>query len=340
MRHKVHICAIVVMLLATSTLAGAKDKDKARVSVPGDAMIWADPGDVSAKDLYWGIGSPEGVPKPPFTFLKEDFSGTKPKVHVTDANGVRWNVKLGSDEVHAEVAASRITWALGFMVEESYYVDTGRIDGMRSETLKRAGRAFRPDGSFVAARFEKRPDHIERLKINWTWDQNPFVGSKEISGLKLLAVMVNNWDVMPKNNNVLAIRGADGSVRTWYLIADWGQTFGRMGSPQSHSKWVLQDYKSTPFVLGTSGDTLKLHFEGYTPDLFRNIPIEHARWFAGLVSQLSDAQLRDAFRAGGARPADAEAFAARFREKVDELKAAVGGATVQAETRPRRTVAP
>jgi hypothetical protein len=326
--------ACAFLLTPQAGAASAPNRTPGRGAGPA---LWADRGDIAALDLYWGIGSAATAPAPPFKFLKEDVSGTKPKVHVTDANGVRWNVKVGSSEIHSEVPASRIAWALGYMVEESYFVESGRVEGLRVETLQRAGRAFGPDGSFKGARFERRPDHIERRKINWAWDANPFVGTRELSGLKLLAVLLNNWDVMPKNNNVLAIRDESGAVREWYLVADWGQTFGRMGTPESHSKWTLDDYRATPFVTGTSGETLQLHFVGYTPELFRSVPLEHARWFYGLISQLSDEQLRAAFRAGGASDDLVEGYAARLRQKIDELGAAVGGAQrPEGETRPRR----
>ena len=62
-------------------------------------------------------------------------SGTHVKVHVRDRHGVRWNVKFGgtlNDEVPAEIAASRLTWALGYIVEESYYVRRGKIEGCPS----------------------------------------------------------------------------------------------------------------------------------------------------------------------------------------------------------------
>jgi hypothetical protein len=57
------------------------------------------------------------------------------------------------------------------------------------------------------------------------------------------------------------------------------------------------------------------------------VPIDHARWFAGLVSQLTDAQLRQAFEAAGATPAEIEGFSDRLREKIVELQRAVSSTT-------------
>ncbi len=56
------------------------------------------------------------------------------------------------------------------------------------------------------------------------------------------------------------------------------------------------------------------------------MPLEHARWFAALAAQLTDQQLRDAFRAAGATQAEIDAFAARMRARIDELVGATGTA--------------
>jgi hypothetical protein len=111
------------------------------------------------------------MPKAPFQFDKEDISGTNPKIRVTDANGIKWNVKF-DEEVHAEVASSRLVWASGYMVEESYFISTGKVEGVTG--LGRAKRFVQSDGSFRNGMFEKRPDSIARRKINWTWESNPF----------------------------------------------------------------------------------------------------------------------------------------------------------------------
>ena len=55
----------------------------------------------------------------------------------------------------------------------------------------------------------------------------------------------------------------------------------------------------------------------------RTVPVDHAKWFASIVGQLSDEQLRDAFRAAGATDEEVNGFAARLRQKINELKTAV-----------------
>jgi hypothetical protein len=53
------------------------------------------------------------------------------------------------------------------------------------------------------------------------------------------------------------------------------------------------------------------------------VPVEHARWFASLVSQLTNDQVRRAFEAAGASAAEVDGFSKRFMEKVRQLEEAV-----------------
>jgi len=299
----------------------AKGAGKAPTTI-GTPVMWEEQDDIASLDLFWGIGGPDLAPKPPFTFDKEDMSGTNPKIKVIDANGVKWNVKF-DEEVHSEVAASRIVWACGYMVEESYFIPSGKVQGVQG--LTRAKKWIGSDGSFTAGMFEKRPDTITRRATPWAWDSNPFAGTKELSGLQIVNTMLNNWDAKAENNNVLAMFDDDGkTVQEWYIVSDWGATFGKMGSVFSHNKWDLDDFRRYRFIDGVSRDSLKLHYSGRSSSAIKTVPLEHARWFAGIVGQLTDEQLRAAFKAAGATEAEVTGFSARLREKINELKAAVG----------------
>ena len=126
--------------IACATMDPPKGDDAWR-QIPGTPVLWQDRGSVGNLDLYWGMGSAERAPKPPFTFIEEDVTGTNPKLKVRDANNVEWTVKFAGtephkNEVHAEVAATRLVWALGYLAEENYFIPTGKIDKVAG--LKRA----------------------------------------------------------------------------------------------------------------------------------------------------------------------------------------------------------
>ncbi|WP_410964027.1 hypothetical protein, partial [Salmonella sp. SAL4448] len=85
--------------------------------------------------------------------------------------------------------------------------------------LGRARKFVGADGSFRNAMFEKRPADVARKGTFWSWDSNPFSGSRELSGLAILAVMLNNWDAKTDNNNVLAIpNNGNGTITEWYIV--------------------------------------------------------------------------------------------------------------------------
>src|SRR5688572_20364811 len=297
----------VVLLLSASAVASSQSARK--------AVLWTDPGPVASRDLFWGNGSQDRAPKPPFTFLKEDTDGTQPKVQVRDAAGREWTAKFG-EEVHSGVAASRIVWALGYVADEIYFVEKGTITGATG--LKQAAKAIGPDGSFTKASFRLRDERAERAKEAWTFGKNPFTGTKELTGLAILMTLLNNWDIQGDRNNRILQAGNEDH----YGVTDLCATFGKMGVfPSPRSKWNLADFQKEAFIEKVEGGMVDLDSEGYGG--FNKVSIEHARWFASLASQLTDDQLRAAFRAAGATQAEIDGFSARLRAKIAELQKAV-----------------
>lgn len=295
-------------------------------------VLWHDPGPISALDLSWSDRAEFPRPAPPFTFVKEDMAGSRAKVSVKDAHGRAWKVKLEGDaddtaEAHAEVAAVRLVWALGYFVEKSYFVEGGVIEHLGH--LQRAARAVTPDGRFRGARFKERSPDLKSTKQNWSIDKNPFVGTRELSGLKILMTMISNWDLDPANLQVLRARNRDGTTELRYAVTDLGASFGHLEDVRfPHSllsmypwtNWNLHDYQEQRFIEGVKDGQLKLHYRGEAG--FRTVPLEDARWFAGLVSQLTPQQIRAAFEAAAATPDQVDGFSKRFLEKAQELEAA------------------
>src|SRR5436190_2179708 len=119
--------AIALGVFVCVACAGAGPAPKPE---PDNKLLWRDPGPIGRRDLYWGEGSKAHAPRPPFTFVEENTSGNRPKLVVKDAAGVEWTAKFAPkdpllNEVHAEIAATRIMWALGFFADENYFVPSG-----------------------------------------------------------------------------------------------------------------------------------------------------------------------------------------------------------------------
>ena len=320
---KTLMLTLVVCLFAASPTPATESPSTAST----DKVIWRDPGPIAQRDLFWGAGSADRAPKPPYTFLRENTSGTKPKVDVKDAAGVEWSVKFtlpdpGLNEVHAEVAATRIVWAFGYLVDENYFVPTGQIEGVQG--LTRAKASIAADGSFTAARFERKAK-VGEARGDWNIEDNPFMGTKELSGLQTLMMLLSSWDTMPYNTAIVRVTRPDGSEEDHYRLTDLGATFGRMrgGVGTQPNRWDLAEYQKGKWVAGVVLDK----FQFRTPLLGAKpltIPLAHARWFAVMAAQLSERQIRQAFEASGATQAEIEGYTAatkaRLQEMVERLK--------------------
>lgn len=318
----------LAVALVTTTVALGVPAPARQGAAPA---LWKSPGAVESLDLRWGAGGPELAPEPPFAFVREDSSGTNPKVRVRDAAGRVWSVKWGR-EVHAEIFASRIVWAAGYRVEPAYFVSSGRIEGAVGN-LDRARGYIAPNGSFRSARFELKDPAVEKLKDSesWAWDDNPFLGTRELNGLKVLVMLLSNWDNKDRrdygqfgsNTAVWVTRGGGGDAEAWYAVSDWGGTMGRWGRPEDRwTTWDCRGYaeQTGELVLGVEGGVVRWGFKGQRADVTSGVDVEHVRWLLEYVGRLTDQQIRDALEASGATPDERECFARAVRERIRVLE--------------------
>ena len=317
-----------------SPVYGQKVVEEARVN----AILWRHPGNIAAQDLRDGPGAAHLGPSLPVTFVKEDKSGESPKFEVKDAQGIKWVVKLG-EEAQAETVATRLVWSVGYFVEEAYYLPRVRIRGLQK--LSRGMEYVSGRGVVTGARFEPRRPGIKRGDT-WDWNDNPFRGTQELSGLKILMVLLNNYDARKENNRILhSTDPTSGSTEAQYAVTDLGATLGRAGGlGGKRSKNNLDDYLSTRFVLGVEDDgSVEFDYDtrptrlGHLSVLFppyyrgevkkekamRRIPVEHARWIGSLLGQLSESQLRDAFLVAGYDQRTSEGYVRALRERINQL---------------------
>jgi hypothetical protein len=138
------------LVLLIGFAAAAQD---AAVIRQGKYVLWRDPGVVESLDFRYGEGGAAMAPKPPFSFLREEFEGSAPKVMVRDANQRQWSVKFGP-EAHADTFCSRLAWALGYYVTPTHYVPEAMISG--TWNLERAAKFIDRQGAFRSARLQLR----------------------------------------------------------------------------------------------------------------------------------------------------------------------------------------
>lgn len=308
----------------------AKQKEKQNASqLP--AVIWRDPGDISTLNLIYGAGGSEHAPDPngTYTFDKEIMHGTSPKFDVKDAQGVKWRVKLGQ-EVQAETAATRLLWAAGYFVDEDYYLPQIKVEGLPK--LHRGREFVTDDGIVRRVRLERKEKEIKKIG-NWDWFKNPFVGTKELHGLRVMMSLLNNWDLKDINNSIYAVGG-----ERRYLVSDVGATFGKTGNSLGRSKGDLKEYEdskfiekdtpaevdftlhSRPFVL-TAINVPNYEKRTKMENVTKHIPPADAKWLGQLLGRLSKEQIRDCFRAAGYSPEEIEGYSQEVEKRIAALNA-------------------
>ncbi len=289
--------------------------------------LWRDRGDVSALDLLYGPGGKNHQPGNNFKFIEESKSGTSPKFDVEDENGTKWKVKLGP-EAKSDTAATRLVWAAGYFADEDYYRLQIHVQGMKP--LSRGQEYVSAGGVVREARLERK-DGGKKLK-NWSWYQNPFVGTREFNGLRVMMALINNWDLKEINNEIL-----DEGGEPRYEVSDLGASLGSTGSPFGRSKDVMKDYAETKFIEKVTPESVDfvmhsrpfiltiINFPNYRyrtrmESVAKHIPIADARWLGSRLGQFSTEQIRDCFRAAGFSPAEVEGYTRVVMQRIEALK--------------------
>lgn len=300
------------------------------------AVLWREPTDVRARDLYYGPGGKEHAPHTVYTFVKEDLDGTNPKFDVRDEDGNKWKVKLGA-EARPEVVATRVIWAVGYFADEDYWLP--ELDVERMPRLKRGQEFLNSDGTMHDVRLERSLRGQKKLG-SWKWKQNPFLHQREFNGLRVLMALMNSWDVKDANNSILETKGdGNGAEELHYEVSDLGASFGTTGRSWTRtlSKGNLQAYQHSKFIRKVHRESVDFNVPTrpallyvFTPKEFitrielgwvgKNIPVADVRWIAGLLGQLSPRQIRDAFRAAGYSSEEVESFAAVVENRIAQLK--------------------
>lgn len=293
---------IALLLLVLPVFAVAQGAKK--------AVMW-ERVKISSRDLYAGPGGERMRPDlSRIEFIKEEKGGHNKKYRIKDGSGRVWVAKLGR-EARPETAAVRLLWALGYKTEINYLVPSLKIPGK---------------GTFRDVRLEARPANVERGD-EWKWKSNPFVGTPQLQGLKMMMVFMTNWDVLDLQNKILEVDG-----EKQYVVSDLGSTFGRLGNNNlpiiyrfGRKVGSPKHYAKTSFVKGVKKGEVKLAYKGKNRDLFKGFTVADARWLANLLDDLSDRQIRDAFRAANYSPAEIDTYTRTVRRKITELRDAADG---------------
>ena len=306
--RKFQTLILLPLLLSLAWIDTGLAKPKKKKEIPtGTPVLWQRPTDISSRDLFLGPGGTAMRPDlRRIEFIKEEKGGYSKKYRVRDGSGREWVAKIGK-EAQSETSAVRLLWGLGYVTEVNYLVPRVTIPGK---------------GTFTNVRFEARPDNWKRGN-EWKWKKNPFVGTPEFQGLKIMMALINNWDLKDSNNVIIQLRG-DRSNELRYVISDLGATFGHASTIPifwriTRSRNNPVNFAKSDFLEKVKGDRVVLHFGGKNRGILNDIDVEDAQWLGSWLAQLSDAQLRDAFRAANYRPDQINLLARAVRARATEL---------------------
>ena len=286
--------------------------------LPGPAAsieeLWQKPIDIEQRDLFHGAGGAGLVPRDTeFAFVARDTSGWSPGFDVKDANGVEWSVKLGP-EAQSEVVTSRVLWGIGFHQPPTYFVERWSLRG--AEAGPQAAGRFRP----------KLPG--QQVVGEWSWYENPFVGSQPYRGLVVANLVLNNWDWKTSNNKIYELSEPVRGVKRWFVVRDLGASLGRTTYPH-----LLRWFRLRGFGQGTRNDLpgfeeqgfirsidersrITFDYRGIYRDVINSVTPADVRWACQLLSRLSDRQWHEAFRAAHYDEQHATRYIDKIKQKI------------------------
>jgi len=312
-RTRVERWAVLLSILFLVIPALAQKNKRNTGSPRGSAVMWEQV-DIGGRDLYLGPGGEAMAPDlSRIKLIKEEKGGANKKYRIEDGSGRIWVAKLGR-EARPETAAVRLLWGLGYKTEINYLVKTLTIPGK---------------GTFQNVRLEARPDNVERVGA-WKWKSNPFLGTREFQGLKIMQMFMTNWDLLDKQNEILEVSGP-GGPRYHYVISDLGRTFGKYGNNNLPIFYRLGrrtgapgPYSRASFVKGFENGRIKWGIKGKNRSIYKDITVADARWLLNQLQKLTDRQIEDAFRAANYSPAEVDMYRAAIKRRIQELEQVTG----------------
>jgi hypothetical protein len=275
------------------------------------AELWQRPADVATADLFHGPWGQASAPNPNevYTFVARKQQGTNPGVTVKDSLGREWHVKQPPHndqgaEGPIEVTLSRVLSAVGYHQPPVYFLPSLTIRDEKGTHIEPGGR------------FRLTEKSLKRVG-EWSWQQNPFVGMRPYQGLLVILMMFNSSDVKNENNALYQVEQPGHGPTHWYVVRDLGTALGETGklAPQRGDADV---FEREPFISSVSHGLVRFNYHGWHQELFSHLSPDDVAWASDLLSQLTDQQWSDAFRAGGYSADIADRFIGRLHQKIAE----------------------
>jgi hypothetical protein len=282
--------------------------------------LWENPVDLESANLFGGPWGVDAAPDPNarFTFLRPKYRGIDPGVVVSDPAGREWHVKQHAHNdtgvaSPVEVVVSRVLSAVGYHQPPVYFLPSFRMISSPAKAVERTQ---------AAGRFRLQMPSIRDVGP-WSWQRNPFVGTRPYQGLLVILLLFNATDLKDANNTLYRV-SIDGEIEHWYVVRDLGAALGETDQATSSGDDATR-YERSRFITGASNGFVEFASKSPYERLFkRRITVDDARWAGQLLARLTDRQWRDAFRAGHYTPDLTDRFVRKIRVNIEEAQN-VGG---------------
>jgi len=245
---------------------------------------------------------------------KTKYNGLSPKFPCAINGDDVVKVKYGRDngEVFAEVAATRLLWALGFGADHMYPVRV-ICHGCSKDPLTDRG-WHEGTVAFDPASIERRfpGKELESHGITgWKWPELDLVSAEaggapieQRDALKLIAVMLQHTDSKAEQQRLLCLddhakrEPAAECEHPFMMLNDVGITFGRanLQNDKDPGSVNLDAWSHTHVFTTDKGPCTGNIAKSFSGTLeYPHISEEGRKFLSGLLAQLSDGQLRDLF---------------------------------------------
>lgn len=309
MKHRCWRSLVVLLTLALGVAAcsrAIRSTQTQPISPLQMAEFWVDT-PVESRDTLHGPGRADEPPalNSILAFVRDDTTGFSRKVIVKDASGVKWSAKLGP-EAQSEIVSSRLVWALGYHQVPAYTVGRWIMKGGEL------------GGTMPAARFRRDDQPGYDAISDWSWHENPFVGTQAYKGLLALMIMLNNSDLKPAQNRIYQVTGPCERTQKIYVVRDLGLSWGEAGISDPR-RANIDAFEHQGFIKSVNGDRIEFDQKNLRSELFTQITPDDLRWIGQRMSRLTDQQWRDMFAAAAYEDESVvNRFIAKMKQKINQ----------------------
>ena len=322
-----------------------------RIDALSRASVWQAPPPIAKANFATDPKQPREIS---CTFEIEQMNGTAPKFDCKTQDGEKLRVKYGrTPEIPGELASTRLLHALGFgsdnmqLYEKVICYGCPKDPFLTMKTLgfvgaeKFYGKVMDPkdhqDFEWAAVERKHYGRPIETQEVEgWAFFELDLIDAKKggaprahVDALRLLAVFLAHWDNKSENQRLVCVSDKDWPAggkcgRPFAMLQDVGSTWGPR--KVDHPEWVKAPIWSDRATCTTSMDALPYHGATFQPVKISEAGRQH---LAGLLSQLTDAQLDALFRSarfdqstgmfGGVKATPIEEWVKSFKSRVKQI---------------------